>query len=331
MRGKTGPDIVILDELQEAYLPVPFDHKGHADMAEMTRGCVLCHHYTPEGEQHPACKSCHDVSIKGTGIDKPGLKGAYHRQCLNCHKDWIDPSDCGICHRRRTVGPRIRDAAAPSTDDILGRMNCPITEPQTEVYRARSKEGVDSVVIFRHWEHVNRFGLPCAACHHEDNCTRCHTRNSGEKRPLTVKEHHQPCLGCHEPDMNEGMREIAGKCRRCHWQEGQPRIAPFDHANTGWPLSRYHDGLNCRACHATLPFGKQDRNCNACHESWTPANFDHTVTGQGLDATHLNHDCAECHIDRRFDQPPTCDECHDEDDGISFPAKRPGPPVGEKS
>ena len=82
MRGHKGPDVVVLDELQDAYLPVPFDHKGHADMAEMTHGCVICHHYTPEGQQHPACKTCHEIAVKGTGIHKPGLKGAYHRQCL---------------------------------------------------------------------------------------------------------------------------------------------------------------------------------------------------------------------------------------------------------
>ena len=76
MHGQKGPDVVILDELQDAYLPVPFDHKGHADMAEMTRGCVICHHYTPAGQQHPACKTCHEVDVKGTGIHKPGLKGA---------------------------------------------------------------------------------------------------------------------------------------------------------------------------------------------------------------------------------------------------------------
>jgi hypothetical protein len=33
-----------------------------------------------------------------------------------------------------------------------------------------------------------------------------------------------------------------------------------------------------------------------------------------------------CHREWRFDRPPTCDECHEEeDDGVAFPAKRPGP------
>ena len=34
MHDLIGPDVVILGELQKTYLPVPFDHKGHAKMAE---------------------------------------------------------------------------------------------------------------------------------------------------------------------------------------------------------------------------------------------------------------------------------------------------------
>jgi hypothetical protein len=326
MHGQKGPDIVVLDELQDAYLPVPFDHKGHADMAEMTRGCVTCHHYTPEGQQHPACKACHEAGIKGTGIRKPGLKGAYHRQCLNCHKDWTDPSDCAICHRRRTSGPATRDAAArPPGYDILERMHPPTPEPQTEYYRAESKEGAKSMVIFRHWEHVNRFDLRCAECHHEDNCKRCHTtRNGEEEQPRTVREHHQPCLHCHESDMNEGTTEITGKCRKCHYQEGQPMIDPFDHADTGWPLSGYHKGKSCRDCHEKVPFIKPSTNCNDCHRGWEPDSFNHAVTGQILTENHKEINCADCHMDRKFDVPPTCVECHEEDDGVSFPAQRPG-------
>ncbi|UCE61719.1 MAG: cytochrome c3 family protein [Phycisphaerales bacterium] len=331
MHGQKGPDVVVLDELQDAYLPVPFDHKGHADMAEMTRGCVVCHHYTPEGQQHPACKTCHEPGVKGTGIHKPGLKGAYHRQCLNCHKDWLDPSDCAICHRRRTSGPRSRDVAArPPGYDILEQMHPPIPEPQTEFYRAESKEGAKSMVIFRHWEHVHGFDLRCAECHHEENCTRCHIRTNGkEEATRTVREHHQPCLHCHEADMNSGTTEITGKCRRCHWQEGQPRIEPFDHTNTGWPLSTYHKGNSCRQCHEKVPFVKPSTVCNDCHGDWEPDTFDHTVTGQILDDNHEESDCAECHPDRKFDIPPTCDECHDEE--ISYPAQRPGLLVGPRA
>ena len=56
-----------------------------------------------------------------------------------------------------------------------------------------------------------------------------------------------------------------------------------------------------------------------------PGTFDHAVTGQVPDETHAGIDCADCHIDRKFDRPPTCEECHDPDEGVAFPAKRPRP------
>ena len=71
-----------------------------------------------------------------------------------------------------------------------------------------------------------------------------------------------------------------------------------------------------------------DSNCNACHGGWSPSTFSHRVTGQVLDKNHAEHDCDVCHVERRFDRPPTCDNCHEEEEGITFPAKRPGPPVG---
>ncbi|GAF92611.1 unnamed protein product, partial [marine sediment metagenome] len=117
----------------------------------------------------------------------------------------------------------------------------------------------------------------------------------------------------------------AGRCERCHWREGEPKPVRFDHSGTGWPLSRYHEDVGCRDCHTGVPFVKLNRVCNACHGEWSPAVFDHGVTGQVLDEDHAEHDCELCHVERRFDRPPTCDNCHDEeDDGIAFPAKRPG-------
>jgi hypothetical protein len=325
---KLGPDVIILDELEGDYLPVPFDHKGHAEKAQMVKGCATCHHYTPEGHQHPACKSCHSITGSGTSLHKPGLKGAYHRQCLGCHKDWTDASDCSICHRRKAGTPATPNAALPpTTDDILGRLHPPISQPTTEIYRAEFKEGAKSVVIFRHWEHVEGFDLKCVDCHHEDNCARCHEKDQGQDRPRTVREHHEPCMRCHKADMDKATTDITGRCKRCHWQEGDPKIKPFDHANTGWPLSEYHARNSCRDCHKQVPFTKLAKDCNACHSAWAPDSFDHGVTGQHLDANHREIDCEDCHAGRRFDQPPTCDECHDAGE-VVFPSKRPGAALG---
>ena len=70
---------------------------------------------------------------------------------------------------------------------------------------------------------------------------------------------------------------------------------------------------------------RPDRECNACHTPWPPESFDHGVTGQLLDEVHAEAACDDCHPAGRFDTAPSCTECHDvEDDGIAFPARRPG-------
>ncbi len=317
---KRAPDVVILNELEDLYLPVPFDHKGHAEMAKMTQGCVVCHHYTPEGTAHPACKSCHEVAPIREDMRKPSLKAAYHRQCLACHREWSHETACEVCHppkAGRGAGSRMR--GNPTKDDIVGAMHPPIPEPDVEIYQTKHKYRPGTKVVFRHKDHIHRFGFRCVECHREDNCSRCHEEGrKHSQKTRTLEEHHNPCAHCHDMESPQG-------CDHCHWEEGTPEPAPFDHANTGWPLRRYHEGKGCRVCHKAVRFVKLDRNCNTCHDAWRPADFDHTVTGQGLDETHAQIDCADCHTDRKFDLPPVCTECHEPEEGFVFPNKRPGP------
>jgi len=326
-----GPDVVIMNELEAVYQPVPFDHQGHAKMAEMTRGCATCHHHSPADRPPPACKSCHEVSTAGTDIHKPGLKGAYHQQCLNCHRQWMNERDCDACHLPKEDLPPERQTPPPTKDDLLGRMHPPVPPPQTEIYEGRTDEQTWTKVVFRHQEHVSRFGLQCVECHHESSCTRCHTRTARASSPRTPAEHHQPCVQCHHRDMDMTGRR-RGSCSRCHWQEGQPQPAPFDHADTGWPLKEYHRSVACRECHRSTPFVRLANACDNCHQPWDPNTFDHRVTGQLLDENHAEHDCEECHLERLCNGRPRCDECHDpEIDGITFPDQRPGPVVSLKA
>ncbi len=315
--SKHGPDVVILDQLEDRFLPVPFDHKGHAAMAGMTGGCAVCHHYTP------TCRSCHEKSQAREDMRKPALKGAYHRQCLSCHREWSDNTKCTVCHAYKRGQEGNGQDKLPTVSDILGTMHPPIPEPDTEIYQTRSKPAPGTQVIFRHREHIHRFGLKCVECHSEDNCGRCHEEGSKhEQRPRTIEQHHQPCDRCHAPDVAEG-----GRCHRCHWKEGEAKPERFSHANVGWALEPYHHGRNCRACHQSVPFTKLPRDCSGCHGEWNPDTFDHAITGQRLDEQHAEIDCAQCHADRKFDQAPACDECHDPEDGVTFPARRPGPTV----
>lgn len=319
--GKTGPDLVIMRELEDRYVPVPFDHKEHARWTEIMGGCGVCHHYTPEGAEHPACKTCHEVKPEREDIRKPGLKGAYHRQCMGCHREWSRNTKCVLCHALKP--PSGETVPIPTLEDLKAQMPPPTPVPDTEIYETKSVSAPGTKAIFRHKEHAYQFGFECADCHRGDSCARCH----GEVRVHTQQvrapgEHHKDCSNCHDT-------KTPDECDRCHWEEGKPMPKPFDHGDTGWALNRYHKGKNCRLCHMTVPFTKLDRDCNKCHDDWEPDEFDHAVTGQVLDENHADVDCGDCHADRRFDRAPSCDECHDED--VSFPAQRPGPVVTPKT
>jgi len=325
-QGAVPEGVILLDmlsdvkDVKDRFGPVPFDHPGHAKWAEIAGGCTICHHYTPEGAAHPACRTCHEISFRHEDIRKPGLKGAYHRQCMGCHREWTHETKCDVCHLSR-VGEAAGNQAvdALGKDDVMGKLHPPIPEPETEVYQTKYKPPAGTKVIFRHKEHTLRFGFTCAECHRGDSCSRCHEYGKQhEQHVRTLAEHHKPCSDCHDVEQPD-------KCSYCHWKAGAPEPARFDHARTGWPLSRYHESASCRACHKAVPFAKLDRECNTCHAGWAPDSFDHAVTGQVLDENHKENDCEYCHIDRKFTVPPTCEECHDEDEGVSFPAQRPGP------
>ena len=110
------PDVVVLKELEALYQPVPFDHRSHAKMAEMWGGCTTCHHRQPDAATRPlltqACRTCHSREEKTAEMKMPSLKAAYHRQCLNCHREWMHDnaaSDHGA-HRVEVVFKRGRDS-----------------------------------------------------------------------------------------------------------------------------------------------------------------------------------------------------------------------------
>jgi hydrogenase small subunit len=82
---------------------------------------------------------------------------------------------------------------------------------------------------------------------------------------------------------------------------------------TSWCCEAGHPCIGC--CHPDFPFeGSMFRRLQ--HS---------TLSRQVLDENHVGHSCTACHADNGFYRAPTCEECHEPEEGISFPAKRPGP------
>ncbi|UCG62135.1 MAG: hypothetical protein JSV52_02285 [Candidatus Zixiibacteriota bacterium] len=292
-----GPGVRVIDELSDLYAPVDFNHKLHAEMVEMGEGCSVCHHYSPPGK-FPPCNDCHtDESTEPQTLRKPGLKGAYHRQCMGCHREWSHDTKCIICHLP-TNGYDLSGAPLDSTD-ILGISHPVITVPDKKVWTTPYQAG--PVVTFHHQEHIDLFELRCVDCHKHENCSYCHDLRKEYSPRKTDEEIHAICNDCHAQD----------ECGKCHGTKEKPA---FVHAADGsWALNRFHAELSCRACHPTgKKISKLDHQCTNCHGGWNQKNFRHAVTGLQLDEIHAELECSDCHVDSAFDAPPDCSGCHDD-------------------
>jgi len=110
------PDSVTISVLKDEYEAVTFPHRrivmkllekieenriavhfhGHQDVV-----CQGCHHQSPVGIEPPLCESCHGDPFNRSYLNRPGLKAAYHQQCLGCHEAMgiKDIQDCSVCHK----------------------------------------------------------------------------------------------------------------------------------------------------------------------------------------------------------------------------------------
>ena len=301
-----GPEICMLNDLEAEYAPVIFQHRLHANMSELNKGCTDCHHYAEAGIT--ACNTCHSATVSQEHLSQPGLKGAYHRQCLGCHKEWSGDTNCEICHAKKTAGGEV--TMAPQ------RFYPSVEEPIKKVWE--SAYGGGTKVTLHHRAHTETYGIECASCHHAEGCKSCHSRGQTTMQVRHSEEAlHAICNSCHA--------EMS--CNQCHLKQ---EAAEFTHDRTGWPLNRYHKDLACRSCHGNpFHFSKPSSACNTCHASWTVATFKHSKTGLALNETHRDFDCTDCHANRNFAATPTCSNCHESD--ITYPAAQPGEYVNRKS
>ena len=114
--SKEYPEHVVLKSLAKAYGPVKLPHgKIVAKLFQAANGsalarqfhgrvetlCAGCHHHAPVGRRPVACGSCHRNNDHATR-DLPGLKAAYHRQCMGCHEKMglSKYNGCTVCHEK---------------------------------------------------------------------------------------------------------------------------------------------------------------------------------------------------------------------------------------
>ncbi|MFH1809374.1 MAG: sulfate respiration complex hexadecaheme cytochrome HmcA [Pseudomonadota bacterium] len=116
--GDAFPQKLVLDGMKKDYQGSPLPHgkivgallTGTADQPLALRFhqrvetlCAGCHHHSPLGERPPSCRSCHTLTADATR-DRPGLKAAYHRQCLGCHQAMqLKAVGCEDCHKKASA------------------------------------------------------------------------------------------------------------------------------------------------------------------------------------------------------------------------------------
>lgn len=83
-------DVIVLPKTGHRKPPIVFTHRLHSEVYGTK--CVDCHHTG----QNVRCSNCHMRRDRDNVIN---LKGAYHQQCLDCHRKTAGPKGCGRCHR----------------------------------------------------------------------------------------------------------------------------------------------------------------------------------------------------------------------------------------
>ncbi len=147
MGPEDAPEAVTIDSMVKIYKPVEFNHLKHVKYASCeechhhTTGvqvkdpnCIKCHAHTPEADE-VSCSGCHAADrFSGTylremddphlyHIDKPGLKGAYHLNCISCHVITAGPTGCRECHAITDYGEKLFNSGkyAPALDPKSGK------------------------------------------------------------------------------------------------------------------------------------------------------------------------------------------------------------------
>ena len=292
-----APGVVVLDAVPGCFGSVRFDHSLHVRMSTMTNSCANCHHELPAavaaatkpGEIAPrACPACHEAQNEAVTGEKLGLRGAYHRQCLSCHKDWAQENGCGFCHPSSSS---LRPTAKPAT-----HVAAPRATPLAK-YVYTTTHAVLPVVTFHHDDHTQKFGLSCVNCHANNSCGNCH----GERTEQPIVNRQQTCYNCH----------TQSRCVTCHGFDERPK---FEHGkHNGWYLRPAHESVGCKACHAPgkMPATPSSDTCRECHaKRWGDNPFNHARTGVALDSDHVLLECVSCHDGGARRMLANCEACH---------------------
>ncbi len=348
----------ITNEKVDDYEPVRFMHKAHATH---TRGdCAVCHHrvsrkdgdrvgqaieVTDLADGRPAsCVACHQRSNELDHPTRPGLMGAYHRQCIGCHETSKSaPVECDGCHKSRVPDHTelVALTGKPEAQQITRRcLNCHEEQghdvlksahwnwsgpsPYTVGQEHRSDLGKHAV-LNNYCIHVGSNIARCAQCHvgygwvdesfdFQDptniDCLVCHDTTKTYSKAAPNGGMPKPEVNLVKVAQNVG-RPSRGTCGACHFFGG------------GGPNVKHGDlepALADPSSDLDVHMGRHDMRCQDCHTTKK-----HRIAGQssGIPTTEGRVSCEQCHgsaphsldaplgfhLDRHIDSV-ACQTCH---------------------
>ena len=244
-------DSPVIRELGDDYEPVRFMHRKHAGVV---KDCAVCHHRQPReagddygepmtmgrmrerGELPVACDQCHGAPFDAQKLNTPGLKGAYHLLCINCHQeaDQTPHTRGPVMYSALARGPEVRPLDTRAPTDCLA---CHAKNVPDHKDLVKLKDKPDPIEVTKN----------CLTCHEKEGeaiLKTSHWRWRGPS-PFTVGHEKRDDLGKWHNTVNNFCINLNGnwpRCTSCHIGYGW-KDADFDFTDM--------TKIDCLVCHDT--------------------------------------------------------------------------------
>ncbi len=343
---ETMPKVIMLNhalsnEKIDDYEAVRFLHKAHA--ARLGGDCSVCHHrvqrhegdtigveleFTAMDDHRPtACVACHQRPNEPDHRTRPGVKAAFHLQCIGCHQEeasgWptpgvftTAPTECDACHHSWVPDHTEHMTFTGNPEDPRE-----ITARCLECHR---KVG-DDIVHSAHWTWMG--SSPNTRGHEHD--VTLGKRFISNNYCVHVRSNEQRCSQCHigygfEDESFDFTDPRGIDCLICHDTTGTYKKDP---KRAGMPMPEVNLAMvarkvgrpsrqNCGICHFygggganvkhgdlepalvdppddfDVHMGLHDMRCQDCHTT-----FEHRIAGQcvALPTSEGRVTCEQCH------------------------------------
>ncbi|MGB5987489.1 MAG: Ni/Fe-hydrogenase cytochrome b subunit [Desulfobacterales bacterium] len=292
-----APKVIFLDnalvnKLSDRYEPVRFMHSKHANVLA---DCTICHHRLPreEGDRYgrpvsmallkreqtdPAgCAACHAEPFQPQDLGTPGLKGAYHQLCMDCHQEseQVPYSRGPVLYSAMVRGPMVRTLDTRAPTDCLA---CHAKKVPNHNQLVQFKGPVDALAVTQN----------CLSCHEKEGRAILETAhwNWHGHSPYTVGHEKRIDLGKKSATINNFCINLNGnwpRCTSCHigygWQDEN-----FDFKDMG--------KIDCLVCHDTT--GKYKKS--PAGSGFPEKNLDLAVIAQNVGRPSRSTCGMNCHF-----------------------------------